>query len=275
MPGMPIAEVNGQKLHYEIHGEGEPLLCVMGLGADSTAWMLQLPAFAERYRMIVFDNRDVGQSSYAEGDYRITDMAQDALALADQLELDSFHLLGVSMGGAISQELALSVPDRIKTLTLAVTWARSGRYAELNTRLLGRLMANATREEQIDSAMLLLFTEEFFEQPGAYEFAHNMLMANPNPQAPEAFVRQVNACATHNTLDRLGGLKMPTHVIGAARDTLVPVWKSEEIAAVMPEAKLSIVEGAAHGLQIESAQNFNELVLDFIGAQSGAVASAG
>ena len=122
--------------------------------------------------------------------------------------------------------------------------------------------------------MLLLFTEEFFDQPGVYEFARNMLLANPNPQAPEAFVRQATACATHNTLDRLGELKMPVHVIGAERDILVPFWKSQEIADAIPGSKLSIVERAAHGVQIENAQQFNDVVLDFIGSHSGAEAGS-
>ena len=97
---MPITEANGQTLYYEIHGEGEPLLCVMGLSADVLAWTLQIPAFSAGHLTIVFDNRDVGRSSMADGPYEIADMARDTLALADALELDSFHLLGASMGGA-------------------------------------------------------------------------------------------------------------------------------------------------------------------------------
>ena len=107
---MAIAEANGQQLYYEIHGEGEPLLCVHGLSCDTLAWIPQIQAFAAEHRTVIFDNRDVGQSSMAEPGYDIADMARDALALADELELESFHLLGVSMGGAIAQEIALQAP---------------------------------------------------------------------------------------------------------------------------------------------------------------------
>ncbi len=86
---MAIAEVNGQRLYYEIHGEGEPLLCVDGLRCDTLAWIPQLQAFSAEHRTVIFDNRDVGQSSMADGDYEIADMARDALALADELELDT------------------------------------------------------------------------------------------------------------------------------------------------------------------------------------------
>ena len=85
---MPFSEANGQRLYYEIHGEGEPLLCVMGLGADHLAWALQLPSWSTKFQTIIFDNRDVGQSSYADAPYAVTDMAADTLALADDLGLD-------------------------------------------------------------------------------------------------------------------------------------------------------------------------------------------
>jgi 3-oxoadipate enol-lactonase len=123
---MPSIGANGQSLYYELHGEGEPLVCVMGLSADTPAWALQLPAFSARHRTLIFDNRDVGQSSLADAAYEIADVARDVLALADALELGSFHLLGVSMGGAIAQEVALASPERVRTLTLAVTFAAGG-----------------------------------------------------------------------------------------------------------------------------------------------------
>src|SRR5919106_1791549 len=79
---MPTVEANGQTLYYEEHGEGEPLVCLMGLSADVLAWTLQVPAFSARYRTILIDNRDVGRSSRADGPYEIADMARDTLALA-------------------------------------------------------------------------------------------------------------------------------------------------------------------------------------------------
>ena len=109
---MPHAEVNGQRLYYEVTGEGDPLLLVMGLAGDTVAWALQVGEWSKTHRVIAFDNRDVGQSSYADGPYEIADMASDTLALADHLELDTFHLVGLSMGGMIAQEIALRAPER-------------------------------------------------------------------------------------------------------------------------------------------------------------------
>jgi 3-oxoadipate enol-lactonase len=269
---MPTTEANGQTIYYEVHGDGEPLLCVMGLAADTLAWTLQVPAFSARHRTIVFDNRDVGQSSLAEGSYEIADMAQDALALADALELDSFHLLGVSMGGAIAQEMALAAPERIRTLTLAVTFAAGGRWAHTLSGIWGARVHRMSRDERVDELMLLTLSEEFFENAEGVAFLRNLMLQNPNPQAPEGFARQLDASSRHNARDRLGELSMPIHVIGAEHDILVPVWKSRELAELIPDAKLTVLDACPHALNIERAEEFNRAVLDFIAERAAAPA---
>ena len=261
---MPIAEVNGQRLYYEVHGDGEPLLCVHGLACDTMAWIPQLEAFAGAHRTVIFDNRDVGQSSMAEPGYAIADMARDALALADELELDSFHLLGVSMGGAIAQEVAIQVPERVRTLTVAVTWPAGGAYSRRLSEVWGARVRQVSREQHIDELMLLSQSEEFYDNPDMVAFIRAAMIDNPHPQPPEAFCRQLEACSRHDTRDRLGTLTMPAHVIGAERDILVPVWKSEEIASLIPGAKLTVLPGAPHGTSLERAEEFNSTVLAFI-----------
>ena len=267
---MPTAEIEGRTIYYEEHGEGEPLLGVMGLAADTLAWALQVPAFAERHRTVIFDNRDVGRSSYVEEDYEVADMAQDALALADVLGLDRFHLLGVSMGGAIAQEMALTAPGRISTLTLAVTFASGGAYARSLAQRWSARVRKLTREEHLDELLLMTLSEGFFENPEAVDFVRSMALANPNPQAPEAFARQLHASSRHRAADRLSSLTMPVHVIGAEHDVLIPVWKSRQVADLIPGARFTVIEGAPHGLQLERAQEFNDSVLGFIAEHAGA-----
>jgi 3-oxoadipate enol-lactonase len=269
---MPTLDINGQKLYYEIHGEGEPLLCVMGLAADTLAWMLQVPAFSAGYRTVIFDNRDVGQSSMADGPYEIADMAQDALALADALELDSFHLVGVSMGGAIAQELALAAPDRVRTLTLAVTFPAGGPWARKLAEVWAERVQKISREGHVDELMLLTFSERFFEDEQGAAWVRGMMLQNPHPQPPEAFVRQLEASSRLDTRDRLPSLRVPTHVIGAEHDILVPVWKSRELADLIPDARLTVLEAAPHGANVERAEEFNRTVLDFIAERAPAPA---
>ena len=261
---MAIAEANGQRLYYEIHGEGEPLLCVAGLSCDTLVWIPQIEAFSAKHRTVIFDNRDVGQSSMAEPGYDIADMARDALALADELELESFHLLGVSMGGAIAQEIALQAPGRVQTLTLAVTFSTGGNYSGRLAEVWGARVRQISREQHIDELMLMNHSEEFYENPDMVEFIRTAMLQNPHPQPAEGFCRQLAACSCHDTRDRLGSLTMPTHVIGGERDILVPIWKSQEIAAAIPGAKLDVLPAAPHGLSLERAEEFNGAVLGFI-----------
>jgi pimeloyl-ACP methyl ester carboxylesterase len=261
---MPIADANGQKLYYEVHGEGEPLLCVHGLACDTLGWIAQLQAFPAAHRTVIFDNRDVGRSSMATEPYEIADMARDALALADFLELDGFHLLGISMGGAIAQEIALQAPDRVRTLTLAVTFASGGAYATRLSQVWGARVREVSHEQHIDELMLMNFSEGFFENAEMVEFIRTAMLNNEHPQPADAFCRQLDASSRHATRDRLAEISAPTHVIGGECDILVPVWKSREIAELIPGATLTVLDGAPHGLPLERAEEFNAAVLGFI-----------
>src|SRR3954451_13765497 len=261
---MAIAEVNGQRLYYEVHGDGEPLLYVSGLTTDTLVWIPQVQAFAAAHRTVIFDNRDAGQSSIAEGDYEIADLARDALALADALELDTFHLLGVSMGGAIAQEIALQAPDRVRTLTLAVTFPAGSAYARRLAEVWSARVAQISHEQHVDELLLLNHSEAFFDNPDMVEFIRTAMLNNPHPQPAEAFARQLGACSRHDTRDRLGSLTMPVHVIGGEHDILLPIWKSRELAELIPGSKLTVLPGAPHGLTIERADEFNAVVLEFI-----------
>jgi len=265
---MPTTEANGQTLYYEVHGEGEPLLLVMGLAADTMAWALQVPAFSAQCKTVIFDNRDVGRSSMADGPYEITDMAADALALADVLELESFHLVGVSMGGAIAQEIALAVPERIRSLTLAVTFAAGGAWARQLSETWSARVRQMSLEQRVDELMLLNLSEAFFENAEGVAFLRDLMLQNPHPQSADAFARQLDASSRHNTRDRLSDLAMPIQVIGAEYDILVPVWKSRELSELIPDAGLTVIERSPHGANLERAEEFNRLVLEFVEDQS-------
>lgn len=266
---MPTTEANGQKLYYEAHGEGEPLLCVMGLGADTLAWAFQIPAWSREFRMIVFDNRDVGRSSHATGHYEVRDMAADTLALAGAIGLDRFHLVGVSLGGTIAQEMALAAPERVRTLTLCVSYGGGGRWMRERARLLGAQALRMSREELLDFLMLLTLSEDFYADEEAVARARELLLRNPNPQPPDAFVRQLEAGSRHEARDRLRSLRMPVHVIGAEHDMLVPHWKSPELADLIPGARLTMIPGAPHGLNWERAEDFNAAVVGFVRERTG------
>src|SRR5262245_54107488 len=120
-PEMPRIEINDINLYYEIHGEGAPLLLIYGLAGRGAGFARQIPALSERFRVIIFDNRGVGETDQPEEPYSIPQMADDAAGLLDALGIESAHVFGVSMGGMIAQELALRYPDSVKKLALGCT----------------------------------------------------------------------------------------------------------------------------------------------------------
>jgi pimeloyl-ACP methyl ester carboxylesterase len=263
---MPYADLNGFEIHYDVHGEGEALLCVHGLGCDRRAWALQIEPFAHRFQVVFFDNRDVGQSSLASDDYTTADMAQDVLALADHLELERFHLLGVSLGGMASQHVALTAPERVRTLTLAVTHGGVGKAGRLRGRLLGSYALHLPLEDRVDDLLYHCYTEAFFENEEFYRFVRKLLLEDPHPQPVDAFARQAAAGAHHDVREQLGQLSMPVHVIGAERDLMIPPWKSTELASLIPGSKLTMIEGQGHGVMWERAAEFNSAVIEFLTA---------
>jgi len=267
---MPFADIDGTSIYYEEHGQGDPLLCVMGLGADHLAWALQLEAFSAAHRAIVYDNRDVGRSSRIDAPYELTDMAVDTLGLADHLELDSFHLVGVSMGGAIAQHVALAAPERIRSLTLAVTWAGGQQgYAREKARLWSSEAALRPPEDWLDSLLFASVSEDFYENAEMANFVKQVMRENPHRQEPEAFGRQLHASAAHDLRGALDGLSaLPVHVIAGEHDVLMPRWKQEELAAEIPGARLTVIPRGSHALNLERPQEFGEAVLGFIAANA-------
>jgi pimeloyl-ACP methyl ester carboxylesterase len=151
-----------------------------------------------------------------------------------------------------------------------VTFANTGAWGRTLSAVWGARVQRMSAEERIDELMLLTMSEQFFENAEAVAYLRGMMLQNPHPQPADAFARQLDAASRHETRDRLGSLSMPVHVIGAEYDILVPVWKSREIAELIPASKLTVLERCPHGLQVERAEEFNRAVLDFIAEASPA-----
>jgi pimeloyl-ACP methyl ester carboxylesterase len=262
---VPFAEVNDVRLFHTEAGDGPPLLCVMGLASDSQGWGLQLEALSEHFRAIVFDNRDVGRSSMSDEDYDIADLADDAIALAGHLELDRFHLLGISLGSCVAQRVALAIPERIQTLTLAATWAGTApAYSEMRARVWEREVRRSTTEEWLEEMMLLTLSENVFETQDGVDAMKKMALENPHPQPTDALIRQIRSMSRHDVRDRLAELRMPVHVIAGDRDLLIPPWKSEEVAQYVHDATYTVLKGIGHSMNLERADEFNAAVLDWL-----------
>lgn len=263
---MPTAKVGDINIYYESHGDGEPLLLIMGLGLDLTGWELfQIPEFSKRYRVIAFDNRGVGRTDAPDVPYSIEMMADDTAGLLDALVIEKAHVLGVSMGGMIAQEFVLKHPQRAKGLILATTAAKvpawSNHVIDTGRRMLEE---GVSQETFIRQLLPWLFTDRFFESPEQVQMVVDTMLANPNPQPAYAYALQVAACKEHDTRERIGQVKAPTLVLVGKEDILLPVKLSEELAAGIPNAQLVILEGGGHGFSFEIPDRFNQGVLEFL-----------
>lgn len=262
---MPEVRVGDIELHYVEHGEGDPLLLVMGFGGDHLAWGLQISAFAARHRVIAFDNRGVGQSGAPDVPYTTRGMADDAVGLLDALGIERAHVLGVSMGGMIAQELALNHPGRVRTLQLHCTYARPDGYILALVDAWRRIRTTFDHEQSLRTIALWLFAPATYnERPELVEMLLQSALANPYPQSVTGFLRQGDAVRGHDTLERLGKLRCPTLVSVAEDDVLVPPRFSRELVARIPGAELRTVPRAGHVYFWERPEAFNEMCLDFI-----------
>jgi len=261
-------DTNGQQIYYEMYGEGEPLILIMGIGGDSTMWTpYQVPAFSTKFQVIVFDNRDAGRSSKAATYYTIADMADDVAGLMDGLGKECAHILGISMGGMIAQEFALRYPDRLNKLILTGTGAATGR-AKFDPIMAWNFVKQHDTEGLAFAAQqfIWLFSTEFLRNRQAVDQTLALFASNPNPMSPEAYARQAEAYTKHDALDRLTNVRTPTLVISGEQDRLAPPWIAHELVDAIPGAKFYLVEGggASHALILERPDDFNKIVMDFL-----------
>ena len=244
-PEIQYAATDGGPLAYVRRGAGAPLLLIMGVAGHHRMWSDPfVTALAERFDVVAFDNRGIGDSHRAEPGFTLADLAADAAAVMDHAGWDSAHVLGISMGGAIAQELALTHPDRVRTLALGCTWPDPvdvwapgvGKLAEAassgDPAVAGQLMfeANVSPAFAAEAGRL----EEFIEVAGSVRV--------PGP----VVLMQMHAAAQHDALPRLASLAIPTLVIHGTADDVIRHQAGERLAASIPGARLELWDGVGH-----------------------------
>jgi len=270
MPGvMPKARVNGINISYSVGGTGEPLFLIMGLGGEGGDWILQRRIFQKYFRVITFDSRGVGRSDKPGEPYTIKTMADDTVALMDYLEIDKAHVLGLSMGGMIAQEIAINYPERVRKLVLVST--TPGRD-EGGGHLSESLRAMGLKEGFSDSDIRGVDVGRVMNSLNAHAFGSRALKM---VAAPYLWIRmklygieglrgQFEAAMTCSTLDRLHAIKAPTLVVAGTEDRIVPLRAAELLAERIPDARLVKIEGGSHTLVAEKRGRLNREVLGFL-----------
>lgn len=257
---------DGIRLHYEVIGRSgaTPVLMIQGLGADKHGWDMQRIPLAMHYRVIALDNRGAGRSDKPFGTYTLEQMADDAIAVLDQVGVEKAHIVGASMGGAITQIIGLKYPERVMSLTLACTACRNHPWR----RELLAGWATAATENGIgamtrEAARWVIGPRSFRRLLPAFGWLGPLAMGRTS----HAFVAQVRAIldVDDSISEQLSGVTAPTLVMVGNQDILTPRGDSEEIADRMPNAELVVISGAAHGFMVEHASTFNRVLLEFLG----------
>lgn len=267
---MPKAKVGDIEVYYEIHGEGEPLVLIEGLGYYHWMWFRQVPELSKHFQVIAFDNRGVGDTDKPDVEYSIKMFADDTAGLLKELGIEKANVLGVSMGGFIAQELALSHPDLVKRLVLVCTTFGGPESVPMTMeawQVLNSGKPGASAREVARTALSVAVSPEFMEsEPDTVEFIIDKQFENLQPVY--AYRRQFAAAlefwGKDNTAGRVGSLSIPTLVIHGSADRTVPVANAERLAARIPGAQLKIIEGAGHLVFIERPEEFNKAVIEFL-----------
>jgi 3-oxoadipate enol-lactonase len=259
---MPSVDAAGTELYYERTGSGEPLLLIQGMSATRLAWGRPFLDELERsFECYVFDNRGMGLSGRAEMPFTIADLAADTGRLLDALELETAHVVGISMGGMIAQELALARPERIRTLTIGASYCGgpgSTLMAPEDLQLLSEAVASGEREQVFRAMWEINLSPGFREDDSRFVPFTEMAAALPAPQP--VVLQQMQACAAHDTHERLGGLDLPTLVIHGDVDRLLGPNNGRLIASLIPGARLEMLPGIGHMFWWEQPQRSAELI---------------
>jgi pimeloyl-ACP methyl ester carboxylesterase len=267
---LPEAKVNGITLNYRIDGPEdakETIVLINGLADDLESWGFQMPSFLKAgHRVLSFDNRGIGKSDKPAGPYSSKMLADDAKALVDQLGITNFHLMGVSMGGMISQEYAIAYGGDLKSLTLACTYGKADAFCQQMFAMWGDLAKGLGVPFVMRDVILWAFTGPFFEERPDDAAMFNDAMAQLS-MSVEAYHAQLAVIQKHDATDRLGRIKVPTMVLAGEEDILIPVRLSKRLHAAIQGAKWATVPGG-HACLWETPDPFNNTFLAFIGSNA-------
>jgi pimeloyl-ACP methyl ester carboxylesterase len=261
---MAFAQNDGVKIYWRESGQGEPLLMIMGLGYTADMWHHIEPALAQHCRLIMFDNRGVGQSDAPPGRYQMSEMADDAAAVLDAAGVKSAHVFGFSMGGYVAQEFALTNPARVRSLILGGT-SFGGDQAILASReVLDILQARKTMspEEGVHALVPAVYHSA---TPQERVDADLEIRLSSFPSA-QGYGGQLQAIQMWSSFERLDQLKAETLVLHGDSDQLVPTQNGHLLAQALPNAQLEILHAASHVFFTDQPDKTVASVLKFLGA---------
>lgn len=257
---MPKLEANNIELYYEVHGSGQPLLFIHGLGSSTRDWEFQVPEFSQAYQVITFDLRGHGQSDKPLGPYSIPLFASDTAELLKVLGVEFAHVVGISLGGGIALQLAIAAPALVKTLIVVNSGpSMSGSPAEIKREMDTRV---AIVQQHGMRAMGQVLSQRLFPD-AEHAPLRETFVERWAENDPRAYVDALLAMADWNVTDQLSSIRCPTLIIAADQD-YSPVAAKEEYIKLLPDAQLVVIPNARHAVPIERPQPFNAALMQFL-----------
>ncbi|MGI8900556.1 MAG: 3-oxoadipate enol-lactonase [Nocardioides sp.] len=252
---MPARAADVVPLHHRAEGSGPAVLLGASLGTTLSLWDRLAAELARDFRVVRFDTRGHGGSPAPEGAYTVEGLAADVLALADRLEVERFGYVGISLGGAIGQMLALEHPARLTSLVLCSTAPVFGEPATWRDRA-AQVRAGGL-DALVEPTAQRWFTERFRAQhPDTVDAVMSMFRATP----PDGYAGCCDALATYDVTGRLDKISTPTRVVAGADDPGTPPSAGEQLAASIPYADLVVLPDAAHITNLAQPQAFHAAV---------------
>jgi pimeloyl-ACP methyl ester carboxylesterase len=265
-----FATVAGRRLAYEEVAPERPegtVLLLCGLGAKRQGWYRQLPAFGQWFRALALDPRDVGDSDPAPpAGYTIADLAEDVHGLARSLGIERVSLVGVSMGGFTSLELALAHPEVVDRLVLVVTSAGGPTHVSTSPEIMRLLMPGDVEVEDGSGArrVTTAVAAPGFAARHPEEIDAFVEIALHRPMSRDAYLRQLQACRAHDVSGRLGEIRAPALVVHGDVDPLVPVENGRHLARSIAGARLIVYPDTGHIPEVERFEEFSRDVIAFL-----------
>ncbi len=262
---MPSVEISGARLTYRFDGQDNAPVVVLSnsLGTNLSMWDPQVPALAEKFRVLRYDTRGHGQSTVTPGPYTIEGLGRDVIGLLDSLKIESAYFCGLSMGGMIGQWLGLNASNRMKGLVLCNTAARIGSAEGWNARI--KDVQERGMAAIATTAVLRWFSENFVKKsPEVVESMRQMLLQAP----PEGYAACCAALRDADLRQAIAGVKVRALVIAGALDPVIPPADAHFVAETIPGARYLELE-AAHLSNIEAAPQFTEALLKFVSEPEG------
>jgi pimeloyl-ACP methyl ester carboxylesterase len=255
------------ELFYAEKGAGDPVLFLNGLSGDHLYWTSQLRGFSKKFRALAPDNRDVGQTRHHGQPYGIADLADDAAGLLRRLALPPAHVIGLSMGGMIAQELALRAPECVRSLVLADTLGRADDWFRNTLGAFEKIRRQVADTPAFFDAILPWWVSwRYFEGSERITWLRWLLQQNPHPQPLDGFLRQIDAMRRFDALERLRDIRCPVLVLVGEDDGVCPVRYSERLHQRLPGSRLVVLKGVGHAPPIEDGPLFQKCVTEFLAA---------